>query len=345
MLETSDRLSDNYDADYPYQPRPATVLEDGPTASIGLWPKAHTQPFPWLAVVLVGYFAVSDVAVMPLTWVFDKSELGAMFVFVSFGAILAQAALLSAGLVFGPGHYWKRLLGFWIATVVFCILWTMGFELLSALRGWSMSNWNDVRFGILALPLATIAIQSPLWFFRLYRGWRLVLSENDKREPPLSIRDYMLGTAIVALSVTFARLAVQAKDLNVEYWEVWSIFFGIAAILSLASVIPALPLMFRFDWRFGMMGLMLYAAIVAGSFLAITEYFSVSPISPFNIWSATGFMLVFISFAGFVGLGLKAVRDMRFVLVNGRSMCRLPTANQQTISAQTSVPQNARGLL
>jgi hypothetical protein len=322
MVGATDQLNDPDVVDYPYQPQPAAILASAAKGSIGSVFPIRSRPFPWLAVCLGGYFAVSDVSVMPLTWVADQSDWGVLFIFVSFGAMLAQAALLSAGLVFGPGRYWKRLFCFWFGVTVFCILWTMGFVLHTAFRRWSGPSWDDVRFGILALPLAAIAIQAPLWFFRAYRGWRLVSLEENVREPPLAIRDYMLGTALVALSITFARVAVQPKDLKIEYWGVWGIFFGIAGILSLASVIPALWLILRFEWRLGLIGLMLYAATVASSFLAITEYFGVSPIAPFNIWEASEFMLIFISLAGFVGLGLKAARDMGLCLATRQATSR-----------------------
>src|SRR5262245_35699893 len=124
MLGAAERLHDNYLADYPYQPKPAVILESEPTQSIKSLSPAHTQPFPWLAVVLAGYFAVSDVAVMPLTEIFKQSDWGAVWVYISFGAILAQVALLSTWLVFGPVRYWKRLLFFWLGVAVVGILWS-----------------------------------------------------------------------------------------------------------------------------------------------------------------------------------------------------------------------------
>src|SRR3954451_25444023 len=113
MRGATEQLNDDYPAEYPYQPRPAAILEFSDTASVDSIFEIQVRQFPWLAAVVGGYFAVSDVATVPLTEVFHQSDWGAIWIYVSFGAILAQAALLSAGLVFGPGRYWKRVFCFW----------------------------------------------------------------------------------------------------------------------------------------------------------------------------------------------------------------------------------------
>jgi hypothetical protein len=324
MLGEPGRLNEVYAANYPYQPRTETVLPLLEAGDIDSFVKQLPRPIPWLAIALGLYFAVTDWAVLPLTWVFDQSDWGALGVFVSFGAILAQIALLAGGVVFGPGQFWKRLICFWAGVVVFSILWSMGFVLMTALRGWSSGSTleDDLRFMLLSLPLAGAAIQSPLWFFRLYRGWRLVKFDDDKPESPLAIRDYLIGTAIVAFSITLARLAAQPHNVNDDYWGVWCIFFGISAIMSLVSVMPALPLILRCDWRVGLVALVLYAAGSSIAFLAIAEYFGTNPISPFNVWEAADFVAVFVSFAVFLSLGLKAVRDAGLRLVTRKKRLR-----------------------
>src|SRR6476646_6390582 len=98
-----------------------------------------------------------------------------------------------------------------------------------------------LQVGALSLPLAVLAIQLPLWFARTYLGWRLTIHEPGPLTPlPFSIRDYFLGTAIVAVSITFARLARPATWPLDDYWRGWAIAFCIFTIGSLAAVLPAM---------------------------------------------------------------------------------------------------------
>src|SRR4029078_1404742 len=103
----------------------------------------------------------------------------------------------------------------------------------------------------------------PLWIFRLYFGWRLTKpTKTETRSPPLGIRDYLVGTAIAAVAVSFARLAVPLSWDAKDYWPGWALFLGVAGVTSLASVPPAMLLIFRLsNWRIGYCLLVAYGIV------------------------------------------------------------------------------------
>src|SRR5438132_790891 len=121
------------------------------------------------------------------------------------------------------------------------------------------------RPGLMPMMLA-VAMYSPLWFFRVYLGWRLWRADSRELSPrPLSIRDYMVGNSVVAASLMLARIAPQPDWINPLFWRTWAIVFACVAGVSLISVIPAMLLMFRCrDWRLSHGGLIVYS-LVAGA--------------------------------------------------------------------------------
>jgi hypothetical protein len=315
---------EEYAAEYPYQPRTKADVEVVPSVDVDL-PATHwTRRVNALALVLFAIFCVSDWALIPLTWVFDQNDWGAVWVYLSAGTILAQAGLLAAVFVFASGEFWRRFALCWAVAGYVWTVCALGFVTRIYLAGQTIdaSSISGLRSGALALPLFGLAIQAPLWLFRLYRGWQFVDEAGpDWTGRPLSIRDYMIGMGIVALSLTSARLAISHQSDN-EYWAGWSVLFACAAGISLASVIPAVLLMFRFrDWRVGLVILVVYGTVAAAVVMALieagTRWLQAGP-SGLDWWSAIGLMLLFASFGGFLGLGLKAVRDMGFSLVMGR---------------------------
>jgi hypothetical protein len=236
-----------------------------------------------------------------------------------------ERGLLSMALVFGEQPFWRRLVGCWSAAIILWGCWTVSFLVTMRTRGWNGAFYLSesaefVQFFGLALPLAAIAVQSPLWFFRVYLGWSL-------REPratpmpaqPLSIRDFLLGTGIAALSVTLARVAPRLDRSHSDYWRDWGVFFAIAVAISLFSIAPAMLLMFRCrDWKLGYGLLVLYSLIGAlltiGTIAVYDENFSLRLLTRAGLFDAAGGVTIIVALAVFLGLGLKALRDMGFVL-------------------------------
>jgi len=304
----------NYAADYPYQPRPAGILLGVEAETVDSSAKWASPQVIALALLLFFCFAASDVGIAPLMWNFRQNDWGAMLVYIAMGAILAQAGLLTCGAVFGPGAYWKRLTCFWLGAAMFFVLWAVGFAIVLAERAPNTAIKAEIFLTVLFAPLAALAIQSPLWLFRVYQSWRIVRCDRVGQEKALAIRDYFVGTAMVACSIGLARQGKPPYFSNEQFWAAWGIAVVIMVSLCFVSVIPAVLLMFRCDWQFGLSAFVSYAAIVPTALVVVAYYFFASPIGPLS-WHSIGLLLVFVSFAVFLALGLKAIRDAGFCLV------------------------------
>jgi hypothetical protein len=309
-----------YREEYPYQPQApssSSLADDDPI--ISRLPKF----LHWLPITILIFLATCDVGLLPLTWVFHESDWGAVWVYGCAGCILAQAALLGLALVFLPGTFWVRLMIVWLAAIFFASLWGLGLVITNHLG--SFNDSDGLLFAGLALPLAGLAIQAPLWPLRVYFGWRLVdVDANVVADRPLSIRDYMVGTAIVAASVTAARLAQNTERIsNEDYWAGWSIFFAIASGISLISVAPAVLLIFRFrDWKLGWALLVIYGTTGSGAVMWLIVMCIPmwdSSFVPRDLWTSIGIVIVLTLFAAMLGLGLKALRNLGYSLEMRRS--------------------------
>ena len=307
--------------EYPYGPRPPSTT-DSP-----VWPQAAPEaPLagsegPLVVAIGLGViFASGNFAVCPLMAAFNRADWGALPVFVLIGAILAQAGLLSAGLVFGDGSLWVRMIVCWGTAVFLWGCWAAGRLTVALFCVWSFDWGEQLRFGVLSIPLVGLAIQSPLWLVRCYLGWRLTRSGTGASAVrPLSIGDYLIGTAVTAVSITCARLAPQPDWDNSSYWPAWAIVFASIAGASLLSVIPAMLAMFRLrDRRLGLYLLLGYGFVAGMTTLAILIRVFGFPGGP-GAWRAVAVVVVFVSLAGCLGLGMKAARDLGFELVLSRN--------------------------
>jgi hypothetical protein len=310
--------------DYPY----------GPQAPVLPVPK-QLPPFRFIAiprsflgVLLALVFVAGNFAVAPLTYVFRDSEWGVIWVFLFAGAILAQVGLLHAVFVFGHWPFWPRAAVCWSVALVLFACWLQGFvleQLLRPPRSFLTNMEIDVlQFITFSIPLVALAGQSPLWFFRVYLGWRFVKADRAEREArPLSIGDYFSGTAIAAVCIALAQVAPQPGWIDAGFWPRWGIVFASVAGVSLACVIPALLLMFRCrDWRVGLSLLIAYG-LLAG-IVTVSIFIAFDPgirrgLSPSQVWEATLVVFMFAAFAVFLGAGMKAMRDMGYSLALGRA--------------------------
>ena len=300
--------------DYPYLPREPMLPRPDPPFEL---PRLAIL-FPILPVALAVVFAIGNVALLPLTSLFDQNDYGAVWVYFTGGVVLAQGGLFAVVLVFGTGGFVRRLALCWAAAIPLWLCWAGGL-LLNNTHSYRPNNGADLRFGLFVMPLVAIAIQAPLWFFRLYLGWRLIRADTSGNVPRhLSIRDYLTGTAIAAFSITCARLALKPDDIDPDYWAGWSVFFASAAGISLASVVPAMLLMFRCrQWAFGLGMLVFYGAaavFLISGLLAICNLRFPGVMPQPEVWASLGIAILFMSFTAFLGLGLKALRDMGFIL-------------------------------
>jgi hypothetical protein len=287
---------------------------------------------PLLATTLALIFVLSNFAIMPLG-AFGKSELIAISLCFVAGAIAAQGTLLCCAFVFVEGLFWRRAVACWAAAALLWGCWAAGFTLAMFMEcGWCFlidSDFEAERKGFvdrlqfvgLSLPLQALALQSPLWFFRVYLGWRIVrLSAVETRARPHSISDYFTGMALVALYITFARLAPPQGWIDSWYWPKWVITFVSLAAFSLVIVVPAMFLIFHCRrWSDGIVILMLDTLLAGIMAAGIAMMINLSRMLALPNWRAIGaFLLILLSFAACLAAGLKAARDMGFELAIGR---------------------------
>ena len=163
-----------------------------------------------------------------------------LFIALIVGVYFTQAAALSTGLVFASVPFWQRLGLHWLIAVALVSVWLLGFQSPTVGRGAGPSG-RDIAFVFLSLPLFSLAAQLPLWVLRLYFQWQIVHEEELRSAEPdraLSIRDLMIATVVVALSVALAR--VSAEQAGPDYWIVWAIVVLSVAGASLVSIPPLL---------------------------------------------------------------------------------------------------------
>jgi hypothetical protein len=174
------------------------------------------------------------------------------------GCVLAQGCLLAAWVAWGDGPFLRRLEAHWNVAACLYAIWLVGFGLAVALSGRiPLQIAATVALGV---PLVSLAAQFPLWVTRQLFGWRLVREEADLAEPSqhplpktprsplpktqrLTIRDLMLATLVVAVTLALARLA-PSPDAG-EMWPVWGIAATVASVVSTVSLLPAGVLLLR----------------------------------------------------------------------------------------------------
>jgi len=159
------------------------------------------------------------------------------------GCVLAQGNLLAAWLAWSEGPFLWRLLTHWKIAVGLYLVWLVGLGL--ALVGGRVPPIIAATVA-LGVPLVSIAAQLPLWVARQWFGWRLVREQAEAAhpvEPPLAIRDLMLATLVVAVSLALARLA-PSPDAG-SMWPIWGVAFVVASVISSLALLPAGALLMR----------------------------------------------------------------------------------------------------
>jgi hypothetical protein len=160
------------------------------------------------------------------------------------GCVFAQGNLLAAWLAWSDGPFLRRLATHWIVATGLYLVWLVGFGLVT-LAGNRIPPVIAATVA-LGLPLVSLAVQFPLWVARQWFGWRLVRVTTDSppsSEQRLSIRDLMLATVLVAVSLALARLA-PSPDAG-GMWPVWAFVFVVASVVSTIALLPAGALLMR----------------------------------------------------------------------------------------------------
>ena len=160
------------------------------------------------------------------------------------GCVLAQGNLLAAWLAWSDGPFLRRLATHWKIAASLYLIWLVGFGLA---RGGNREAPHIAATVALGVPLVSLAAQFPLWVAREWFGWRLVREQEEadhSGEPPLAIRDLMLATLVVAVSLALARLT-PAFDAGEDVWPVWAVAVAFACVISSISLLPAGALLLR----------------------------------------------------------------------------------------------------
>jgi hypothetical protein len=306
------------DEEYPYRPQPPLI--DVSEDVVQTFLSRPLQIFDVRAVIaalcLVLFFAGINLVICPLMDMFFGGP-PAWYVlpmFVLAGAVLAQGGLLSACLVFLDGRLWLRAAICWTVGLVLWSCWALGLTVASSFGSWGPVG-DELRVGTLSLPLAVLAIQLPLWFARTYLGWRLIAQQPGTLvSQPFSIRDYFVGTAVAAISITFARLARPASWPVENYWPGWAIVFCVLAGGSLLANLPAMFFIFRVPnaWL-GFALLSLYAFMMASLIILLI---AIDP--SVGMLEIAALMTLLMSVAAFLGLGFAVARGCGYVLETRR---------------------------
>jgi hypothetical protein len=309
--------------EYPYRRQsPVIDVSDdfGPVRELYLWQLKGLRTEGLIAAaVLTFFFASINLAICPLIEVFDGSPGPPWYFlpfFVVFGAILAEGGLLCTCLVFLSGPFWLRFTVCWVTGLVLWACWASGL---------SFAGWRGLRdieeilqVGSLSLPLVALAIQLPLWVARIYFGCRLTTQDQAIAiPPPLSIRDYFVGTAIVAISITSTRLARPSSWPIDEYWLGWAIVFCCFAGGGILGVLPALYFMFRWNrWWLGAGLLTLHAFVISSAILWFVDALDRGALGAFEM---AAIMTMFLSLAAVLGLGMTIARGCGYALQTRRA--------------------------
>ena len=167
---------------------------------------------------------------------------GILLFAVGLGVLAGQIGGLSLVLVWGNGPFRARLA---LACTVGCWLfgcWHVGMRVAfddSIVREFALFRARQMLAG---LPLVSLAVQLPHWTLRTYFGWRFDPPEQSSRAPrrvPLSIRDVLLGTTVVGLTLCAAQFVARDRsEISPDVWGQWAIAVSVVAALSLVFLVP-----------------------------------------------------------------------------------------------------------
>lgn len=261
---------------------------------------------PALLVSLGAFVVVNFLPFVALELIEQAPEwLGILVLAPQFGIMAGEFVFFAIVLVWWRGGIVARLLVHWLFALALYCLWTLGFTLYCSLRHRSSQSILDDAWMVLAgIPVVCLAIQAPLWCLRIYGGWRL---EDRTGEPvttstaQLSIRDVLVGTAVVAVSLAMLRVMFDTPAaFGPGFWIRWAI--GCLA-LSLVSVLTVAPLMrlilVLHDWRLAALGSFGYWLCIAALGFAVIWY-----LNPTGGWRSPTLAFVLMTLTGFATVSL-----------------------------------------
>ena len=185
---------------------------------------------------------------------------------IAIAPLALGVAVISMVLVFAPGRFIQRLAIYWGAGTLLVGCWLIGIELTSV----NLRNQLTGEDVALSVALAALFFQAPLWALRVCFGWRSQRERDALADSEVhwSLQDMLAGTALVALSLSLARLVIYHRD----FWLTWIEFSLFACFLSSYTVGPAMVLTLRsWSWRFGAMLFLISVSLVGGIHIGMRE--------------------------------------------------------------------------
>lgn len=240
---------------------------------------------------------------------------GVALLFGTVGCVLAQGCLLAAWMAWSVRPFWQRFTRHWIVASILYLVWVAGLAVRHPNEFPRVSSFVGLSF-----PLVSIAAQTPLWIVRQMFGWRLVRGgpSNVADPAPLSIRDLMVATVMIALAMALARLAPSPD--GQEIGGIWIFMCVMASAVSTIALMPASALLLRMQqFQRGMLFAGLYAGFWLGLLWVVilvarnTGLFRVPPLA-----IVLGASCLIISFAATVVSAATAARACGYRLVWGR---------------------------
>ena len=155
---------------------------------------------PWsdagIVGLLLGGTALFNFMILPIVRGVESGRNEAAMIFfvaTAVGVYAGELALLTLGLVFGPGAFLPRLAVHWVVALGLYVAWALGFAAAIASESVPAGGIPMVwRIALCGLPLVSLAAQLPLWPLRIYFGWRIEQADKSGARPatPLLIRTY-----------------------------------------------------------------------------------------------------------------------------------------------------------
>jgi hypothetical protein len=230
------------------------------------------------------------------------------------GCVLAQGCLLAAWLAWSDQPFWQRFRRHWIVAAILYLVWAAGL---------AISHPSQFLVAIsavgLSVPLVSVAAQLPLWIARQTFGWRLIRGNvNDTAPAPLSIRDLLTATLVIAMTLALDRLAPSPDGKERGLIPLFT--FVVASAISTITLLPAAPLLLRIQrFQRGLLFAGLYAAFwlgLLGLVVLVARHSGLFRLPPHPI--PTGVACLILSFAATVMLAAAAARTRGYRLLWGR---------------------------
>jgi hypothetical protein len=297
----------------PARPKPDTLLRQG---MLGL-------------VVIAAIFnALTPIAIQLIEangpW---EQALMLLFMPVVVGVFCGEIGAMACWLVWGEGPFLRRLLIHWSLALGMGLCLVGGVLLVSGDIGYQLRlrvTFEGAARIACVIPAVSLAVQLPLWPFRTHLSWRVAVADDrgTTNRGGLSIRDILVGTAIVAVSLGLIRFlsGINPSLSGLDQRSVQNLIMmqtlASGLMLTVASfvlLIPALILLLRsrsfcvgVATYFGaiilsIVGLVVFPSVIFGrlpqaqSLFAMfwgSIVFAATVASPLFVWRACGYRLV-----------------------------------------------------